>query len=45
MVAGESTGVVGGGRGFFQVEGGSPRVLSGCKMPLEVHAYTSLFSC
>ena len=25
--------------------GGTPRVLSGCKMPLEVHAYTSLFSC
>ena len=56
VVAGESTGVVGGGRGFFQVEGGwsnfllvggggTPRVLSGCKMPLEVHAYTSLFSC
>ena len=31
----------------FSAGGGgrTPRVLSGCKMPLEVHAYTSLFSC
>ena len=28
----------GGGGG-----GGTPTVLSGCKMPLEVHAYTALF--
>ena len=54
-MVGESTGGGGGWEGIFlgggrMIEfsaggggGGTPTVLSGCKMPLEVHAYTALF--